>query len=198
MKPVSNQTITASLAKMLKPFVKLHDFLERRDLPESAQQLIMIAPVLAVFTGALALVGVAAFAPAAVVPALLGAAGMATAIGVVGLGANTLIKSVNKREDTTAVNAAGQTISGSAFDIAAVMSIENQINGLTRRLDASTDAGTQAALNSKINLAFAKAAPHIARLQVIEDPAATDATPAYAFAVKREQATVQRIPATNA
>jgi hypothetical protein len=193
MKKISNRQVTTLLAKVLKPFVKLHDFAARTDLPDSTHQLIALAPVGAGFVAALGLVATLVAAPALVLPVLAGAAGMLATLAVTGLAANAMIKNVNKHEDVTTVNAAGQTVQGSAYDIAAVMGIENEINALTRRLDNSTDVHAQEALKKKIGAAFAKASPIAARITVVQDPeAAFGETPAYSFGIKRAQTTVQR------
>lgn len=103
----------------------------------------------------------------------------------------------DKRRTQTVTNLAGQTVQGSAYDIKRLQKYEAQIDRLSRAAGnplIRPQEETQALLKT----AFAKAAPHAARVTVIADPEAAEGAPsAYAFAQKDTvtQTTVKRLSA---
>ena len=206
--------IAASLPHLKKgfdvymtPFRKAEAYFEAKDYPQTAFSFkfagylpFAAAASLPLSLGLFAAVGVltASTAITGLVSAAAFTAGLMTYISATNLGIESAQHYFGKRKIKTITNDAGQTVSGTAFDLSRLRALEPRISALSTRLKACDSQLETETVNARLQAAFEKAAPYIARVTVIKDPAnenTADAT--YAFATRQTTvtSTVTRISA---
>ena len=185
---------------------KLANHLERKELPETAfavkaTALFPLAVIFAAPLAALIFLSLPATALAGVPVLTIFAAtsvGTCAGMGAFMVGTSFAGESIgnyfSQRKIKTITNEAGQTVTGSAFDLSRLDSVQKRVTALSSALSLENDATRQEQLSARLSAAFDKAAPYAARVTVIADPAnQNDANATYAFV--KTQKTISRATA---
>lgn len=183
----------------MRPFRKAAAYFEAKDYPSSAFAMKAAAfiPLAALASlplsfGVIAAVGALSHVTLGIAATSIVAstAGLMAYITGINIAQESAEHYFGKRKIKTITNDAGQTVTGTAFDLSRLRALEPRISALsTRLLACDTPLETQE-VTTRLQAAFEKAAPYIARVTVIKYPAnenAADAT--YAFAKRHTTVT---------